>query len=212
MYSFIGPKKAKTPRSKGGLSGLGSAALSLAAVYALARDAGFPPEMARRMVAIAKRESEFVPDVIGTIAAGERSYGLWQINMGGSLGPARRAQFGISDDAALLDPRINAMAAYKTWNGSENNLKIAWSIDKDTPYPYRTRYLANLAALPAVELLEAAYLGAGGGETDDEGSGGSGDSGGSGGAGGSDSGSSTSGIVTAVAIGAALAIVWSLAE
>jgi hypothetical protein len=38
------------------------------------------------------------------------SYGLWQINMLGSLGPARRKQLGISDNSALYDPAINAKA------------------------------------------------------------------------------------------------------
>jgi hypothetical protein len=41
------------------------------------------------------------------------SYGLWQINMKGSLGPARRKQFAISADTALLDPSVNAKAAHQ---------------------------------------------------------------------------------------------------
>lgn len=38
------------------------------------------------------------------------SYGLWQINMLGSLGPSRRQQFGISSNEALYDPGTNAKA------------------------------------------------------------------------------------------------------
>lgn len=45
------------------------------------------------------------------------SYGLWQINMIGSMGPARRAQFGISSNSALFDPLTNARAAVKISNG-----------------------------------------------------------------------------------------------
>jgi hypothetical protein len=38
------------------------------------------------------------------------SYGLWQINMLGSLGPSRRAQFGITTNTQLFDPAVNAKA------------------------------------------------------------------------------------------------------
>lgn len=39
------------------------------------------------------------------------SYGLWQINMIGKYGPARRKQFGITSNDALYNPSINAKAA-----------------------------------------------------------------------------------------------------
>ena len=52
------------------------------------------------------------------------SYGLWQINMLGTLGPARRKQFGIATNDALYDPSTNAAAAYKIWKGSGWN---AWT-------------------------------------------------------------------------------------
>lgn len=39
------------------------------------------------------------------------SYGLWQINMLGQLGPVRRKQFGITDNTQLFDPMTNAKAA-----------------------------------------------------------------------------------------------------
>lgn len=44
--------------------------------------------------------------------APDDSYGLWQINMYGELGPARRAQFGISSNEALYDIGTNAKAMY----------------------------------------------------------------------------------------------------
>jgi hypothetical protein len=47
-----------------------------------------------------------------TASTGDNSYGLFQINMIGSLGSDRRAKFGITSDAALLDPVTNAKAAY----------------------------------------------------------------------------------------------------
>lgn len=36
------------------------------------------------------------------------SYGLWQINMIGKLGPARRAAYGLKRNADLFDPETNA--------------------------------------------------------------------------------------------------------
>lgn len=38
------------------------------------------------------------------------SYGLWQINMLGSMGPSRRRQFGITQNTDLYDPAVNARA------------------------------------------------------------------------------------------------------
>jgi hypothetical protein len=46
------------------------------------------------------------------------SYGLWQINMYGSLGPDRRKQFGLPNNATLFDPARNAWCALQIKNGS----------------------------------------------------------------------------------------------
>jgi hypothetical protein len=43
----------------------------------------------------------------------DNSYGLWQINMLGAMGPARRREYGISSNSALFDPAVNARAAKK---------------------------------------------------------------------------------------------------
>lgn len=50
----------------------------------------------------------------------DNSYGLWQINMLGSLGPARRSEFGISSNDALYDPAVNARAMIKISGGGTN--------------------------------------------------------------------------------------------
>ncbi|HKS45697.1 MAG TPA: transglycosylase SLT domain-containing protein [Amycolatopsis sp.] len=42
----------------------------------------------------------------------DNSYGLWQINMLGSMGPARRHQFHLDSDKELFDPDENAKAAF----------------------------------------------------------------------------------------------------
>lgn len=47
----------------------------------------------------------------GNAGTGDNSYGLWQINMIGSLGPARRAQYGLPSNEALFDPVTNARVA-----------------------------------------------------------------------------------------------------
>lgn len=42
----------------------------------------------------------------------DNSHGLWQINMYGAMGPARRKQFGLTSNEQLFDPAINAKVAY----------------------------------------------------------------------------------------------------
>jgi hypothetical protein len=51
---------------------------------------------------------------------GDNSYGLFQINMIGSLGPARREQFGLASNEDLFNPLTNAAIAYDMSNGGTN--------------------------------------------------------------------------------------------
>lgn len=149
----------------GGGPALGGGALSTSEVYALARSAGFPPDRARMMVAIAMRESGLDPSARCTNCFPgivEDSVGLWQINMHGALGQARLSQFGISSADELLDPYVNARAAYLTWGGNDNNLEIAWRINTEGAYQYRTKYLQNLESLPELGAMELAYNRGGG--------------------------------------------------
>src|SRR5258706_12659619 len=120
----IGMGKVNTPigvrlnTSGGRLGALGG--LNVQAVYNLARDAGFSPDNARSVVAIAMRESGLDPSAIARSIAGstEASYGLMQINMNGSLGAQRLIQFGLSSADQLLDPATNIRAAYILSGGS----------------------------------------------------------------------------------------------
>jgi hypothetical protein len=48
------------------------------------------------------------------------SYGLWQINMKGDLGPARRAQFFLKNNAELFDPLVNAKIMFNISQGGVN--------------------------------------------------------------------------------------------
>lgn len=56
----------------------------------------------------------------GNAGTGDNSYGLFQINMLGSMGPARLAQYGLSSNDALFDPLTNAKVAYQMSNGGTN--------------------------------------------------------------------------------------------
>lgn len=170
-----GPGRIVSGRARRGLSGLGGA-LSAEDVYAYARSAGFDPERARMMVAIAKRESGLDPskrclNCVPKPGGGffeEDSIGLWQINMRGALGQQRLSQLGLSSPSELLDPAVNASAAFALWAGNDANLNTLWSINRDSPFPYRRVYLENLAALPSAQNLENAVLARGGGGSVDE--------------------------------------------
>jgi hypothetical protein len=121
--------------------------------------AGFSGEGLRTAYAIAKRESGGSPTAFnGNAATGDKSYGLFQINMLGSMGPARRAQFGIASNDALFDPAVNAKAAFQMSKGGTDF--GAWGLG---PNAYRHVPLdmsvvpANLpAAASGATLLSAA--------------------------------------------------------
>jgi len=47
-------------------------------------------------------------------------YGLFQINMTGSMGPDRRKRYGLKSNKDLFDPLINAKIAYHMSNGGKD--------------------------------------------------------------------------------------------
>lgn len=51
---------------------------------------------------------------------GDNSYGLFQINMIGSLGPARRDQYKLKTNSDLFDPLTNAKIAYQMSDGGKD--------------------------------------------------------------------------------------------
>lgn len=85
-------------------------ALSYAQIEGLWVQAGGSSALAPVAAAVAMAESGGNPTAHNATPPDD-SYGLWQINMYGSLGPARRAQFGLSSNTALYDPLTNARAA-----------------------------------------------------------------------------------------------------
>jgi hypothetical protein len=85
----------------------------------VARGAGFDESILPVVVAIALAESSGNPSAYNGRPP-DASYGLWQINMYGNLGPARREQFNLSSNEDLFNPSINAAAAYAISNGGSN--------------------------------------------------------------------------------------------
>jgi hypothetical protein len=70
------------------------------------------------------------------------SYGPWQINMYGPLGPSRRKAFGLSKNEDLFNPLTNALAAKKIANSQGLS---AWSTYNDGLYK---QYMNGSAAEP----------------------------------------------------------------
>lgn len=76
-------------------------------IYTVARGAGLPDGRAKVAAAIAMAESGGNPSAHAD-DSDDNSYGLWQINMLGALGPARRATYNLSSNEALFNPQTNA--------------------------------------------------------------------------------------------------------
>lgn len=85
------------------------------------RKAGFKGQALQMAYAIAMAESTGRADAFNPNSkTGDLSYGLFQINMIGALGPDRRRRYGLSSNEDLFDPLTNARVAYKMSNGGKN--------------------------------------------------------------------------------------------
>jgi hypothetical protein len=70
---------------------------------------------------VAKKESNGRPLAYnGNIKTGDNSYGVFQINMIGSMGGDRREKFNLTYNKDLLDPWTNATIAFHMSNGGKN--------------------------------------------------------------------------------------------
>lgn len=83
--------------------------MSQSDIYTLAKSVGLTDSRAKVAAAIAMAESNGDPNAHNAKPPDD-SYGLWQINMLGAMGPERRKKYGISDNSALYSPEINARA------------------------------------------------------------------------------------------------------
>lgn len=73
------------------------------------------------------------------------SYGLWQINMLGALGPERRKKYGLSSNDALYDPATNARVAYGIYKDAGAKF-TPWSTYTNRSYLAGTRGRTAAAA------------------------------------------------------------------
>lgn len=103
----------ETPGGGGGGGGQpGKGEYNVAKAYDLIKAAGGTDEEARTLAAISQPESGGNPRAHNTNAStGDNSYGLWQINMLGAMGPERRRKFGLKSNEDLFDPATNARVA-----------------------------------------------------------------------------------------------------
>ena len=88
------------------------AKLSPAQIAEYAHDAGFRGQDLTVAVAVAMAESGGNPKAHNPVPPDD-SYGLWQINMLGGLGPERRGQFDLDSNRELFGPKENAQAAWE---------------------------------------------------------------------------------------------------
>lgn len=87
----------------------------------LLRAVGFKGDGLKKAWAIAKKESNGRPLAFnGNTKTGDTSFGIFQINMIGMLGPDRREKYGINFSSELLNPVINAQVAYHMSAGGKN--------------------------------------------------------------------------------------------
>lgn len=108
-------------------------------------EAGFHGHALDVAVAVALAESGGRPTAHnGNAGTGDNSYGLFQINMLGDLGPERLERFHLSSNDQLYDPLVNAKVAYQISNGGTN-----WQ-----PWTTFTSggYLDHLGQDPATDL------------------------------------------------------------
>src|SRR5215471_7811226 len=103
--------------------------LSDAQIRKYASNAGFSGRDLDIAVAVALAESDGNPNSHNTKPP-DNSYGLWQINMLGGLGPDRRAKFNLTSNNQLFDPATNARVAYGIWRGSGWNAWTTYTSEK----------------------------------------------------------------------------------
>jgi len=88
---------------------------------------GFEGKALKVAYAVAKKESNGRPLAHnGNVNTGDNSYGMFQINMLGSLGEDRREKFELTTNKDLLDPVTNAQIAYHMSDGGKD--WSAWKV------------------------------------------------------------------------------------
>lgn len=97
-----------------------SLVLTNSELIAILREAGFSGYGLKMAWAIVQKESTARPFAHNDNAdTGDNSYGLFQINMRGSMGPDRREKYDLESNNDLFDPLTNAKIAFKMSGGGE---------------------------------------------------------------------------------------------
>jgi hypothetical protein len=93
---------------------------------------GFEGKALKVAWAVVKKESNGRPLAFnGNVKTGDNSYGIFQINMIGGLGVARREKFDLDSNKDLFDPVVNAQIAY--YMSNEGSDWSSWGVGK---FPY----------------------------------------------------------------------------
>jgi hypothetical protein len=91
------------------------------ALVDILKEAGFKGDRLVEAFGIAMKESTGRPRSHNDNPdTGDNSYGLFQINMIGDLGPARLEKYNLESNKDLFDPLINAKIAYQMSNKGKN--------------------------------------------------------------------------------------------
>jgi hypothetical protein len=110
-------------------------------IGALLAKAGFSGQALAMANAISMAESSHNPlDHNDNAQTGDDSYGLFQINMLGAMGPERRQAYHLKSNSDLYDPLTNARVAYQMSKGGTD--WSAWSTYKSGAYK---QYLGGAA-------------------------------------------------------------------
>ncbi len=90
-------------------------------LHSLLQKSGFRGEGLRMAYAIARAESGGRAEALNVnVQTGDQSYGIFQVNMKGYLGTARRKRYGLIKNEDLLDPFVNAKVAYALSHGGKD--------------------------------------------------------------------------------------------
>jgi len=82
---------------------------------------GFKGQNLKEAWAVVKKESHGNPlSHNGNRKTGDNSFGLFQVNMLGSMGADRRDKFNLASNAELFNPVVNAKIAYHMSNGGKD--------------------------------------------------------------------------------------------
>lgn len=95
--------------------------LSNLELVSVLRSVGFKGHSLKMAWAIVMKESTRRPFAHNQNSkTGDNSYGIFQINMIGSMGPDRLKKYGLESNEDLFDPFKNATIAFKMSNGGSN--------------------------------------------------------------------------------------------